>query len=196
MKNLIFFTCLWLTTAVFAQEKHSLNIDKSTAFWKGRIFGGMHGNEGTIKFSRGEVALNSRGELYAASFEIDMETIKNTNQKDANQQLNIELDLKSDKFFDVKKYPKAYFKSTKILKSGAGKYSVQGNLLVKGVSNPIVLTVKLLRTKTELSASSDFTFYRSRWGVNLSTPNVLYTNIGEGLIAEEVPISFEMVFSK
>jgi polyisoprenoid-binding protein YceI len=188
---------IWLSfSSVFAQEKHTLDLNRSTAFWKGRIFGGMHGNEGTIKFSAGEIALNSKGEPYHASFVIDMESIKNTNLKEPNQQLNIEMDLKSDKFFDSKRYPKGYFKSTQIRKNGAGEYSVQGDLTIKGISKPIVIKVKLTNNMDGLKASSDFTFYRSRWGVNLSTPNVLYTNIGEGLIAEEVPMSFQMVFAK
>jgi polyisoprenoid-binding protein YceI len=44
--------------------------------------------------------------------------------------------LKSPDFFDVKKFPKLSFKSTKIAKSGAG-YKLTGNLTIRDVTKPV-----------------------------------------------------------
>ena len=49
--------------------------------------------------------------------------------------------LKSPDFFEVEKYPTITFKSTKVESGGAGKLKVTGNLTMKGVTKPVVLTV-------------------------------------------------------
>jgi polyisoprenoid-binding protein YceI len=49
--------------------------------------------------------------------------------------------LKSPDFFDVAKFPKMTFKSTKVEKAGEGKLKVTGDLTIKGVTKPVVLDV-------------------------------------------------------
>jgi polyisoprenoid-binding protein YceI len=48
--------------------------------------------------------------------------------------------LKSADFFDVEKYPKITFKSSKVEKAGDG-YKVSGDLTMHGVTKPVVLDV-------------------------------------------------------
>lgn len=50
--------------------------------------------------------------------------------------------LRSSDFFDVKKYPAATFKSTKIKKVGKGKLAVEGDLTLKGVTKKVMLEVQ------------------------------------------------------
>jgi polyisoprenoid-binding protein YceI len=49
--------------------------------------------------------------------------------------------LKSPDFFDVAKFPKITFKSTKVEKAGEGKLKVSGDLTIHGVTKPVVLDV-------------------------------------------------------
>jgi polyisoprenoid-binding protein YceI len=51
-------------------------------------------------------------------------------------------DLKSDKFFDVGKYPTITFKSRKIEQVSAGKLKVTGDLTIHGVTKEAVLDVE------------------------------------------------------
>jgi polyisoprenoid-binding protein YceI len=53
-------------------------------------------------------------------------------------------DLKSANFFDVEKYPKITFVSTKVTPAGAGKAKIEGTLTIRGVSKPVTLDVDLL----------------------------------------------------
>src|SRR3954469_6588328 len=53
-------------------------------------------------------------------------------------------DVKSEKFFDVAKYPTITFKSTKIAKKGKDHYTVTGDLTMHGVTKPVVLDVDTL----------------------------------------------------
>lgn len=50
-------------------------------------------------------------------------------------------DLKSDKFFDVAKYPTITFKSTSFKKVEGKKYKVTGDLTMHGVTKPVTLDV-------------------------------------------------------
>ena len=50
-------------------------------------------------------------------------------------------DLKSDKFFDVAKYPTMTFQSTKIWKTGDGTAKMTGNLTIHGVTKEVTFDV-------------------------------------------------------
>jgi polyisoprenoid-binding protein YceI len=47
--------------------------------------------------------------------------------------------LKSGDFFEVEKFPKASFKSTKVVEKGEGKLQITGDLTLRGVTRPVVL---------------------------------------------------------
>jgi polyisoprenoid-binding protein YceI len=47
--------------------------------------------------------------------------------------------LRSPDFFEVEKFPKATFKSTKVEDRGNGRLAVEGNLTLRGVTRPVVL---------------------------------------------------------
>lgn len=54
-------------------------------------------------------------------------------------------DLRSEKFFDVEKYPTLAFVSKKVSKGdGENQYKVEGNLTIHGVTKPVVLDVDYL----------------------------------------------------
>ena len=55
---------------------------------------------------------------------------------------NRDKDLKSEKFFDVAKYPTITFKSKKIENVSAGKLKVTGDLTIHGVTREVVLDVE------------------------------------------------------
>jgi polyisoprenoid-binding protein YceI len=59
----------------------------------------------------------------------------NTGNPDRDKHLN------SPDFFDTAKFPEIVFKSTKIALKGKDTYEVTGNLTMKGVTKPVVLTV-------------------------------------------------------
>jgi polyisoprenoid-binding protein YceI len=50
--------------------------------------------------------------------------------------------LRNADFFDVAKFPRITFKSTKVEKAGEGTLKVTGDLTMKGVTKPVVLTVE------------------------------------------------------
>ncbi len=49
--------------------------------------------------------------------------------------------IQGEDFLDTAKYPTATFKSTKVIFAGDKPASIEGNLTIKGVTKPVVLTV-------------------------------------------------------
>ena len=52
-------------------------------------------------------------------------------------------DLKSERFFDVEKFPTAHFKSNKVTVLGKDKLAVAGDLTIHGVTRPVVFDVTI-----------------------------------------------------
>ncbi len=82
-------------------------------------------------------------------------------------------DLRSDKFFDVQKFPTITFKSKRAEAAGKGKLKVTGDLTIHGVTKEVVLDVdgpagpvKDPRGNTHMGASATTTIKRSDFGVS------------------------------
>jgi polyisoprenoid-binding protein YceI len=92
----------------------------------------VHGTFGAFK---GTIALDDADVTKSkAHLEVDVTSIDTGNAKRDEH-------LKSPDFFDVGKFPKMVFDSTKIEKQGADGLLLTGNLTIKNVTKPVVLTV-------------------------------------------------------
>lgn len=102
--------------------------------------------------------------------------------------------LKSASFFDVEKYPTATFVSTTVAKT-AGGWVVTGNLTLRGVSKPVVLTVdgpngpvtgmdQKLHAGFTATASLD----RKDFGIGTSFPS--------GIVGDQVKLSIDLEIVK
>ena len=87
--------------------------------------------------------------------------------------------LTGDKWFDAAKFPAATFKSTKVEAAGEGKLKVTGDLTVKGVTKPVVLSVTLnkageqpMAKRAAIGFDATATVKRSDFGLGAYVPNV------------------------
>jgi len=104
--------------------------------------------------------------------------------------------LKSADLFDVEKYPKITFKSTKIVSTGQNEYDVTGDLTIRDKTHPVTLKVTYEGsgkdpwggTRASFSASGkiDRTAFGVSWNAPLETGGVLVSN--------EVKLNFELQF--
>jgi polyisoprenoid-binding protein YceI len=90
---------------------------------------------GTFGKYTGTVALDD-GDVTKSKVHLDIDVGSIATQNDKRDS-----DLKSPLFFDVARFPTITFDSTKVEKRGAHGLSVAGNLTIKGVTKPVVLTV-------------------------------------------------------
>ena len=92
-------------------------------------------------------------------------------------------DLKSDKWFDVTKFPTLNFKSTSIQKLDAKNYKLSGNLTMHGITKPVVLDVTLngtginpMNKKPVAGFRIRGTVKRSDFGIAPGTPNAIVSD--------------------
>ncbi len=116
-------------------EKETFTIDKAhTEFgFKVRHFVSKVGGrftkfDGTIEIDRANPSAS------AVHLTIDATSIDTGNA-------NRDKDLNSPNFFDTAKFPQITFTSTKIAAKGKDVYEVTGDLTMRGVTKPVVLTV-------------------------------------------------------
>jgi polyisoprenoid-binding protein YceI len=121
--------------------------------------GGKH--DGGFKQFSGSVT-PTKGDFTASkiTLEIDTESLWSDNPK-------LTQHLMTADFFEVKKYPKASFTSTKIeaKKEGDATHVVTGDFTLHGTTKPISIPVKVTETDDTLTLESTFTFDRTEYGI-------------------------------
>jgi polyisoprenoid-binding protein YceI len=88
------------------------------------------------KFTKtsGKVVLDKVAKTASVEIEIDMKSV-DTGYAIFNEH------IQAEDFLDTNKFPKASFKSTKIVFDGDKPTSIEGNLTIKGITKPVTLKV-------------------------------------------------------
>jgi polyisoprenoid-binding protein YceI len=88
-------------------------------------------------------------------------------------------DLKSERFFDIAKFPMATFQSTRVQKGAMGHLQLMGNLDLHGVSKPVTLDVVVEKIGTNprdglptIGFDATATIHRSEFGLGAFVPQV------------------------
>lgn len=106
--------------------------------------------------------------------------------------------LKSVDFFDTENFPKLNFTATSFNKSGDNKFSLLGNLTIRGVEKPITLDVAFEGAgkdpwgNTKAAFSLNGTLNRKDYGLNWNT----LLEAGGVLVSDEVRINADLQFVK
>jgi polyisoprenoid-binding protein YceI len=106
--------------------------------------------------------------------------------------------LKSPDFFDVVTFPKITFESNGLKDLGDDMYELTGDLVIKGVSGPVVLTVEFggLMTDPWGNVKAGFSIIgklnRKDWGLNWNAA----LEAGGFLVGDEVKISCDVELIK
>jgi polyisoprenoid-binding protein YceI len=93
--------------------------------------------------------------------------------------------LKGKDFFDVEHFPEMVFKSTKIVQVSPEHFEVDGDLTIRGVSNPEKLTLIVSHKESHLGdVEGKMIFNRKDYGMNKGIPFIS--------IADHVEINFHL----
>ena len=129
MKNQLLLSALVVVAIAFSAFKfvdkestNNVNVAESKVTWFGKKVTGEH--SGTIKLASGALEFKN-DKLVGGSFEMDMNSIENTDLE--NQEYNQKLvgHLKSDDFFGVESHPKASLVITKATHKKGSKYEAK-----------------------------------------------------------------------
>lgn len=87
--------------------------------------------------------------------------------------------IQGEDFLDTAKYPKAIFKSSKVVFEGEKPVKIEGNLTIKGVTKPVTLTVTSfqamphpMQKKDAIGANAYTTIKRTEFNAGKYAPHV------------------------
>ena len=168
---------------------YNLQASSSVISWEGEYLTGLTEN-GTVKLSSGEFVIQN-GLITSGEFIIDMDTIESIPHKDM-----LVTHLKADDFFGVKTYPTAKFIFKKMIPSSeegakVGRYVIAGDLLVRGITQPISFTTTLRSDRNELEATASFAINRADWEVKYNSASS-FKDFGDKIIRDAVTIGLDL----
>ena len=139
-------------------------------------------HDGGFKQFSGAIDLaGNKPEDSKVSVEIDMNSIF-TDTEDLTKH------LKTADFFDVEKYPKASFTSTKIVADtakGANNYTVTGDLELHGTKKAVTFPATITVNDSAVSVKTEFAVNRKDFGI-------VYAGKTDDLIRDDVVIKLDL----
>lgn len=141
----------------------------------GKHDGGFKQFSGTIDL------VDNKAEASQVSVEIDMNSVFT----DAD---GLTDHLKTADFFDVAKYPKASFTSTKIVpdvEKGAGNYTITGDFELHGTKKAITFPATITINDSGVAVKSEFAINRKDFGI-------VYAGKTDDLIRDDVVIRLDL----
>lgn len=186
MKNIFLITLLFgLSVSLLnAQVKLTADNDKSILNWLGEKVTGQH--SGTIKLQNGWLTMKEN-KIVGGEFLIDMASLK-----DSEGNARLEGHLKSPDFFDVEKFPAAKL----VLKSSdsfdKGSSVVNGELTIKGVTNPIEFKAAMQKKDDGNWFFSNITIDRTKWNIRYGSGS-FFDNLGDKTIYDEFKVKVALL---
>jgi polyisoprenoid-binding protein YceI len=167
---------LIFTVQVQAAEELKLDAEKSKIEFVGSKPDGKHAG-GFKKFdvtAKADFENPTKSELKIV---IETDSLYSDDEKLTNH-------LKNPDFFNVRKYPKITFESTKVETVNDNEAKIHGKLTMLDRTVEVVVPCKVEHEETKLSLKVDFKIDRTKWGMTY----------GEGKINKEVDIKASLVF--
>ncbi len=169
-------------------EKEVLKVDaeESMVYWTGKKVSGEH--TGTLKIKAGTVAVED-GMPTTAKIDMDMNSIDCTDLEGEWKNKLIG-HLKSEDFFSVEKFPAATFEVKSFTKAGA-KYTVVGDLSIKGITHEISFPADVTLDSGVLTASGTAKIDRTQWNIRYGSGK-FFEGLGDKMIYDDFEIKFEL----
>ena len=158
--TLIFLALTTFSFTGLEKTQKEIKINSSTVNWKGYKVTGSH--KGTIGIQSGNLIFEESF-LVGGTFIIDMTTITVTDLE-GEYKSKLENHLKSDDFFGVEKFPTASLIFTSAKATGKSAYEVQGNIVIKGKTEPITFNFSVYGNKATASLKIDRSKFDVRYG--------------------------------
>ena len=119
-----------------------------------------------------------------------MTTLANTDLADEQMKANLEGHLKSPDFFDVGNHPTATFEITGPGTLDNYRTSVEGNLTIKGQSQPLTVNLTVADVGKTVVVTGATSFDRTQYGINFGSG--LAGAVGDDVINDMVALNFSL----
>lgn len=169
-------------------NKLKVDASKSVLKWVGEKVTGKH--EGNISVKSGSLEMKN-GQLKGGEFIIDMGSMTCTDlQGEYGQKLIGH--LKSDDFFSTSKFPTATLKITKAKSLGDGKYKVDADLTIKGITESVSFETTVNSEGDAISALAKITVNRTKYNIKYGSAS-FFDNLANKAISDDFTIDVNLV---
>ncbi len=179
-------------TAKSKPEILKLDLNASSVAWVGKKVTGKH--NGTLKLKSGQIEVENN-KVLRGEFVLDMTSISVEDIKDPEKNLKLKSHLMSDDFFGVKNFPEASFKMGDVKQEKPGEIKVVGNLLLKGILQPMSFPAKIEWVENGVKAKAtveiDRTLHNIRYG-----SGKFFDNLGDKMISDKFEVILDLVAKK
>jgi polyisoprenoid-binding protein YceI len=100
--------------------------------------------------------------------------------------------LRSDDFFDVKKYPTLSFRSTQVASTGSDQLNVTGDLTIHGVTKRITISVHVIGVRV-MSGIGDFAGFETTFSIDRRDYGVLGTRWSGNSMAIDPTVTIHLI---
>jgi polyisoprenoid-binding protein YceI len=181
----LYITFIFMYFSFTQAQNLTANISESNIRWYGEeITGKTH--FGNLSFKEAQIEIQD-GVINGGKFVVDMNTLS-VEDLSGGGKLKLEGHLKSDDFFSVKKNPQATLKITQKAKVNGETQTLYGDLIIKGIKNPIDCTIIFGDNKT---AVARMTFDRSKYNVRFRSGS-FFENLGDKLILDDIRLEVSL----
>jgi polyisoprenoid-binding protein YceI len=176
-----------------AAASFKVDVVNSELKWHGSKL--AYGHSGVISISEGTLSVEN-GNLTAGNFVIDMKTMKETGNDDAESAAKLVGHLMSPDFFDAEKFPTSKFEITGSTenKTDSTTHTIKGNLTIKDQTKNIEFPAKVMIEGSNLTAAAKFSINRNDWGVTYGSG--LSGAIGDKVIGDNIDYQVALRASK
>ena len=180
-----------------SKTTYKLLTNYSKILWTGSKIGGQH--TGEISFNEGYFEFADTV-LVDGKFEINMHSITNTDIADTAMAAKLVTHLKSEDFFNVKTYPRAIFRITKVIPYGKvgelqHKYKIVGKLTMNGITRTIKFVADLFIYDTgNISVTSIFSIDRSDFNIKYGS-GTFFDDLKDKIIYDDILLELSLTGS-
>ncbi len=181
LKNSALILAATLMTAPAFAKTAAIDLSQSSVKWTGKKVTGQH--TGVINLKSGEVDVEKNA-LKGGSFEVDMDSIKVEDIKDAENNGKLTGHLKSDDFFGVAKNPTSKLKITSVKEikgNPEATHEITGDLTIKGITHPVTFPAKVEIKDDSASATGKVTIDRTKYDIKYGSGK-FFENLGDKMI--------------
>tara|TARA_B100001248_G_C27330932_1_gene431392 strand:+ start:505 stop:1155 length:651 start_codon:yes stop_codon:yes gene_type:complete len=146
---------------------------------------------GSLRAQSGKLKIDKNGEV-VGDITINMESIIVEDLKGRSKEV-LESHLKSDDFFGTNNFPTAtlVFKSSNRYNNEGG-HIFNGDLTIKGITNEVEFSAKLIKQTDLLHAVGKLVFDRSKYNVRFRSGS-FFDNLGDKLILDDIEVDINLI---
>ena len=173
-------------------EKYIVDKKESVVTWKGSmLLTPANAHTGYVYISRGELMVEGSKPV-GGTVEVDMNTLADKEHGGENDLIN---HLKSDDFFDVKKFPVAAFFITNVVPMDGSTINVTGNLTIKGITHPVTFPAKTEVKNGIVTAIGKLSIDRTIWDIRYKSGK-FFANLADEAISDYIELEMKIIAKK